>query len=78
MRAIFVSYSRNDAKGEAGRLVDDLMARVRGLRLLSEESEGVSPWQEKALRKLVCGGAEIGFGRLLERVGGRGSKGEAR
>jgi hypothetical protein len=35
-------------------------------------------YSPSALRKLVCGGAEIGFGRVLERVGGRGYNAEAR
>lgn len=54
MRAIFISYRREDAEGQAGRLFDDL-ARYFGEDTVFMDVAGIEPTRTSAAR--VCGDA---------------------
>ena len=45
MRAIFISYRRDDAAGEAGRLFDDLTAKF-GPELVFMDVAGIQPGRD--------------------------------
>src|SRR5271163_4979860 len=50
MRAIFISYRRDDAEGQAGRLFDDLVAHF-GIDLVFMDVAGIEPGRD--FRKVI-------------------------